>query len=455
MSTKARVCHHLRQPGEGRWTCCEHLLSEAPEDFYRVWQSRGDAHHMACEACFVEQLGEDGDEAPAESFDASLHYEICEVCWRHITETHHIYGSAGALSLVDATPPYTCEVEGLGAWQIPFEVPEHRAMIPMRDASGCYMLDAACNLWIVSEDITFRVFEHVDAGVEFQTDRWALIGPSPCGKYVVVCEASGSLGYVVLIDNSEVTMRLDRGNYYPEQSLFPAVFFTHRGETRIAHGTDWNRVDVSEPATGRCLTTREPEVGENGRAISEHYMDYFNGPLLVSPDQKWLVNEGWVWGPAAAVRAWSLERWLEHNVWEPESGPSSQIPQALLGYDWGWPICFIDDDVLASWSVRTSTFEEDRPGITLVSTKTWRECGYIGANENNCRALYAWEGNLYAASKDGLSVFSPQTGERLMSIEGFGGDAFCPKTGIWFRVEGERLMLRRLGPLQRVEPDAV
>ncbi len=408
---------------------------------------------MVCEACFEHHYGVDGAREEPEQIDITQLYEICGVCWRNLVEEHSFYGSKGELSLLEAKPPRVCDVEELGSWEIPFPLPEKLALLPRRDGDGCYMLDADCNLWFVSEDLTFMVFEHAIADIAFATSWTMLAGPSPCGKYVAVCERRGSRGYVISLDGGEVTMPLDRDDYYPEQTDFPVAFFTHDGETRLAHGTQWNRIDVSDPATGACLTEREPELDEDEHPIDEHYIDFFHGPLHVSPDQKWIVTDGWVWHPVAVVRAWSLEHWLGGNVWESESGESKHDLGGLVGEDWGWPLCFLDNDTVASWGIRSNLEQTEMPGITLVSTKSWEEAGFIGEESRGCYALHPWEGNLFAASTSGLSVYSPQTGERLVHLPDFKPDAFCQEQGIWFQVEGERLTSRRTNILYPVDAD--
>mgnify|MGYP000023474007 FL=1 len=432
---------------------CEHLISEANEDYYRVWRSKGDHHHMVCEPCFEHHYGVDGASEEPVEIDVSQLYEICEVCWGYLVQEHRFYGSKGKLTVLDAKPPCSFEVEDLGNWRLPFSLPEKLALAPCQDGKGCYMLDAEHNLWFVSEDLTFLVFEHASSNVEFAKD-WAMIaGPSPCGKYIAVCERRGSRGYVVGLDGGEVMMELDRGDYHPEQTDFPVVFFTHREETRVAHGTEWNRIDVSDPATGACLTEREPELGEDERPIDEHYIDFFHGPLHVSPDQKWIVTDGWVWQPVAVVSTWNLERWLEENVWEAETGESRQDLGGLVGEDWGWPLCFLDNDTVASWGIRSNLEQLEMPGITLVSTKTWQEAGFIGADLHGCHSLHPWEGNLVAASTNGVSVFSPQTGERLLHLPDVRSDAFCPEHGIFFRVVQDTLTLRRTNILYPGDAD--
>ena len=74
--------------------------------------------------------------------------------------------------------------------------------------------------------------------------------------------------------------------------------------------------------TGRLLTERTYAPPPGGKGRPEHYLDYFHGTLAVSPDQQWIVDDGWVWAPAGIPRTWNFRRWIEENPWESEDGPS-------------------------------------------------------------------------------------------------------------------------------------
>ena len=97
----------------------------------------------------------------------------------------------------------------------------------------------------------------------------------------------------------------------------------------------------------------------------EHDLDYFHATLLPSPDGKWIADNGWAWQPVGIVRAWSIERWLNENVWESEDGPTAKN---LCGQDnWDQPMCWINNRTLAAWGEDT-TSEEDRGSFSDSST---------------------------------------------------------------------------------------
>ncbi|RYG21582.1 hypothetical protein EON82_18565, partial [bacterium] len=106
---------------------------------------------------------------------------------------------------------------------------------------------------------------------------------SPDEQFAAVVERFGQFGRVFELSTGHKTMDLDRGDYHPETSVHPAAFFTLDGRTLLVHGTDWNRLDVSDPETGEVMTTREPTSCVDAGDVPEHYLDYFHAGLSVSP----------------------------------------------------------------------------------------------------------------------------------------------------------------------------
>lgn len=87
-------------------------------------------------------------------------------------------------------------------------------------------------------------------------------------------------------------MRLDRGDYHEEHCNFPLAFFENRGRLLMVHGTDWNRLDVSDPVTGTLLTERSLTSYQDGQQQPDHYLDYFHCGLAVSPNREFVADNG-------------------------------------------------------------------------------------------------------------------------------------------------------------------
>jgi hypothetical protein len=146
------------------------------------------------------------------------------------------------------------------------------------------------------------------------TDEIAL-AVSPGAVYLAIANKQGSTGVVIRTADGQPTMKLNRGIYHPEQTPFPVTFVTLEGKLYVVHGTNWNRVDISDPETGRLLTERFPTSYHQGESRPAHYLDYFHGQLIMSPGNDWIAEYGWMWHPIGSVRCWNFPQWLRNIVW--------------------------------------------------------------------------------------------------------------------------------------------
>ncbi len=256
------------------------------------------------------------------------------------------------------------------------------------------------------------------------------------GAFSAVVERFGQRGRV--FQGHRAAMELDRDEYCADCSVFPAAFFERGGRTLFVHGTDWNRLDVSDPATGELLTPRGPTSYAKGEPQPEHYLDYFHAGLHVSPDGRWIAEDGWTWHPLGELRVWSLDDWLERNPWESEDGPSMRSLDERV-YFWDTPILWLDKRRLAFWgegddatrmkpTVRIYDVVEGRevaahPGVEVSPALPWppgsARAGWIAADR--------W---LYGVSPEhGTGVWDLRTGERVHLEEGFAPRRHHPLRG--------------------------
>lgn len=73
------------------------------------------------------------------------------------------------------------------------------------------------------------------------------------GRLAAVVNTYGTRGLVYDLLAGQMTMRLERDGYHSSFSRFPVAFFELDGQLLLAHATAWNRLDVSDPATGRLI----------------------------------------------------------------------------------------------------------------------------------------------------------------------------------------------------------
>ena len=247
---------------------------------------------------------------------------------------------------------------------------------------------------------------------------------SPEGRFAAVVNDYGQHGQVVDLRTGRATLTLDGGSYHADTVPFSVAFALDGERTLVVHRTDWNRLDISDAATGARLTERGPTSYTRDQQRPEHYLDYFHGELRVSPGGRWIADDGWVWHPVGVPVVWDLRRWVEGDVWESEDGPSRQ-QLCARDYHWDSPQCWVGDDLLAVAGIGEDD-EAMLAGVRLFDAPTGTElAGFAGPTG----ALFADRGRLYAATPDGLDVWDPFTGERTGTVPGFVPTAHHPGAG--------------------------
>jgi hypothetical protein len=239
---------------------------------------------------------------------------------------------------------------------------------------------------------------------------------APRGELAAVVCRRGQRGSILATASGEVTMPLTRGRYHVEYTTFPCAFFEMDGRLLLVHGTNWNRLDVSDPWTGELLTKRSPTSYKQGEPRPPHYLDYFHSGVVVSPDHEWIVDNGWVWHPWGIVKSWSLRRWLTENVWESEDGPTKRH-LCDRSYFWDGPLCWIDGRTLAVWGYGNDD-ENIFPAARIFDVVSGSELRWFPGPYGTLvfdRWLYAF------APESGASVWDVETGERLLH-----DPSFCP-----------------------------
>jgi hypothetical protein len=169
---------------------------------------------------------------------------------------------------------------------------------------------------------------------------------SDCGTFAAVVNDYGKHGLVVDLQSGIVTLVLNGGDYYPETVEFSFAFVNVRGQVRCIHRTDWNRLDISDPATGELLSARGPTRYKGDVPCRPDYLEYFHGALQVSPKSTHILSDGWIWHPVGVPKIWNVEKWCLSNPWESEDGPSKR-DICSRDYHWGHALCWIDEKTIA------------------------------------------------------------------------------------------------------------
>lgn len=242
---------------------------------------------------------------------------------------------------------------------------------------------------------------------------------SPDNEFAVVFQVSGPNAALVNVKTGKIILKLSRGDYHCERSHFPAAFFRHEDRTYLIAASDWNRLDLYDPATGVMLSERGPTCYVN-KERPPHYLDYFHGGLCVSPDQQFVVDNGWVWGGAGILRGWELPAWL-HNEWESEDGPTTRV--LAWREAWDEPVCWIDNFTLASWGWGDE--EWMMPAAVLIDVRDGKQLQWFpGPKVRMSRAWppvglaesFFFDRYLFAVHDDiGTTVWDIKSGECLLT----------------------------------------
>jgi hypothetical protein len=265
---------------------------------------------------------------------------------------------------------------------------------------------------------------------------------APDGRHAAIVEAYGLRGTVIDIATGRPTMALAREEYHPEVCRFPAAFIQHGGRSLLVHAVAWNRLEVSDPRSGSLLTARDPLIYPSGGPCPPHYLDYFHGALIVSPDGRAVLDDGWVWHPVGVLRVFDVVRWLEENPYESEDGASART--VAVRDTWGRPACWIDERTVAAWGYGLLDDElEDEfvPGVSIydvtTGTRVRRFLGPSGALAAD-KHLFAFDPH------HGLSAWDVVTGERLLHAPEFCPTGYHHADRCFFAAQGGKLMIGRV-----------
>lgn len=367
---------------------CPHQLEDEPPDFYVRF--RGADSMLLCEPC-------------SELADPEL-AAACRDCFD--ARCAGLFSSLG----FQGEPEVRVRDSGLSFVhrEVDVDVPPLEALAPLADGPRSTWLGVAGGLLrrITLDDARAEIVGPVDLTPPLRIDT------SPDGRYAAVVEVRGGRGRVFGLAAKGLTVRLLRGDYHLEHCEFPAAFF-HDGErTLLVHATDWNRLDISDPSSGELLTAREP-----------HDLDYFHGRLYVSPDGRWLVDDGWVWHPVGMPRRIDLRRWRRENVYE-----SEDLRQ--VAYFWGGPACFIDARTYAMWGCGGDA-DAMLDAAVLVDLQSGRvKRWFAGPSSGD----FSFDRHLVVSTlKDGATVWDVETGERLHHDPAFGLSVHHPDARRWAR----------------------
>ncbi len=169
------------------------------------------------------------------------------------------------------------------------------------------------------------------------------------GSFVGITQKNGTLGVILNLTDPAFEKRLERGDYCANVSEFPIAFFSKNGRTYLIHGTDWNRLDITCLDSDELLTERVVAYDE-ATDTETNYFDYFHSSLLVSPDAKYFVSNGWHWHPYGRITLYPIDKFLvefEDSHLDIDLVAKDEPEEATYQQGWDLPTCWLDDQTLA------------------------------------------------------------------------------------------------------------
>ncbi|VAW70262.1 hypothetical protein MNBD_GAMMA09-1602 [hydrothermal vent metagenome] len=228
------------------------------------------------------------------------------------------------------------------------------------------------------------------------------------GLFIAVANCYGVYGEVINVQSSTQTMKLERSDYHVEHCYFPLVFTEYREQPLLIHATDWDHLDVSDPATG-VRVVMHPEKFDSDRCEQHERAASFRGELLVSPDHNWIIDNGWEWHPVGAVSSWSIKNWIEKNPWEFVSS-ASMVSHTGKEYFWGQPVCWVNNNTVCIWGWGQDDCQV-LPAVSFYDVETGERTGWLCGPDGSLvfdRFLFA-----YSADK-GTTVWDVDNGNCVL-----------------------------------------
>lgn len=449
------ACSH-QEVGQPRQVCL-HLFSNRAADYCKRFTGVGKDYDLICLACKQQP----------EQIEANL-WAICPSCFAAIEDEGCLEALLGqpqvleratglsfaheAITLAEPFPARILDIQPVEALaqSVWIALTEQGALaqidLERRSYTWLFQYPQSGSLWSVSPSAPAPEYDNTTCRERPLILQWQIrasaldleqpvgLSVSADGSLAAVVNTYGQHGVVIDLQTGLETMRLERDSYHSNISAFPVAFFEEDGRLLLVHGTGWNRLDVSDPKTGESLTGRVSPAYVSGKPLPEHYLDYFHCGLTVSPNQEWVVDNGWVWQPTGEVVNWSLRRWMQENVWESEDGPSRRV-LCWRDYYWDGPLCWIDGQTLAVWGYGDDD-ERLLPAVLLFDVVTgtgqrWfagpldepHQGGWVRSSQDETAVYWrpgpprflSFDAYLFACSAaQGTAVWDVATGERLL-----------------------------------------
>ena len=399
------LCTHIRVTREGCLSCV------------RWYTGRGlDSERLCGDCAAARRRGETVDVA-----------RVCEACFATATEDFSEVSSIGG------QPEIRARDEPMSKTTVRSTFPDSIGPVvgaaPINGLSGAQWLVLASDGALVRFDADSGACEQLctlkTQGATPVEPWWnngnARLHVSERGQFAAVVNDYGRDGKIVDLRTGTTTTSLEGGDYKSYTVPFAFAFVDTDDRTLAIHRTKWNRLDVSDAATGKVLTTRESPLRSPGGPDPAHYLDYFHGALVVSPHGRRVLDDGWIWHQVGDPTAWNVERWIADNVWESEDGESRRR-LAWRSYYWNRGGCWLDDARVAITGIGDDD-EAMLDGALIFDIAALAKAGRFlepaMTMPGPAGTLFSDGVSLFSANAKGLSRWSLSDGALTGHIAGF------------------------------------
>jgi hypothetical protein len=292
---------------------CTHLLEDREKDIYFFFTGEGVHYRLLCEDC---KKTPDNLTLPLQSATQTQVDELDDFYWEYLGEPGIITQEL-ELTLshrtIEIKPPLKSAI---------------RKIIPMNRTQTSQWLAVLSSGEIVQLDLaTGHVFTlaQIAPSKEFAFNEQTplCLHLSLDNHYAVVGDDKGAHGVVIDLYSGRITMVLNRGSYRNEHTPLPIAFFEHDDKPYLIHGTDWNRLDISDPSTGKLITKRAHETAEKGSGqciISITFTVCPSSRLIVSGSQRMVGSGILLASPVYGTYAVGFQRMSGNQRMVPRSG---------------------------------------------------------------------------------------------------------------------------------------
>jgi hypothetical protein len=389
---------------------CPHMLEkityqQGPDLYIREhlkwFTGKGVKYRLVCSNCAKLEV----DQRPE-------NVSVCKACFRELEQEGGCGGKTGDPEFLEAEAHLKFDVSTVKFYNLWTHLIADIQPLYQSSDYNWLVTTASGSLIKVPARVGSKIETVANLGNHVDFTKPVLMRVSPNERFLAIANTYGQSCCVVDLIRNVVAHKLSRDTYHIEHCIFPLSFFVFAGKDLLVHGTQWNRLDVTDPETGELLTRREYAKGAE-KERPPHYLDYFHGLLTVSPGNDLVVDNGWVWHPVGIPVVFSLNSWLSSNVWESEDGASRKHLD-FRDYSWPTPICWIDEKTVA-----LSGFGGDDlwiiPAAQFVDTSTGKTLRWFAGPEGE----FFFDEYLFASSEKGFTGWNIETGERILNQPSF------------------------------------